>query len=76
MRRIGSRWKDSRIYRKNIIKRKECKYHFTNILVAIVNHARRIRSVGDFELLSEDMQDIWLEWLVAQELNRRRSINT
>lgn len=61
-------------HRKILIKRKECKYHFTNVLVALVYHSNSIRSVNDFLLLPEKNQGVWYEWLVAQELLRRNSI--
>ncbi len=61
-------------HRKILIKRKECKYHFTNVLVALVYHSNTIRSVDDFLNLSEEDQGVWYEWLIAQELLRRNSI--
>lgn len=61
---------------KNLpILRKPCKYHFTNLLVAIAYHPKRIRHLDDFSLLSNAEQGMWLEWLVAQELLRRSSIS-
>lgn len=60
---------------KNIpILRKECKYHFTNLLVALAYHPARIRRPKDFLSLPEIKQGMWYEWLVAQELSRRSAI--
>ena len=61
---------------KNIpILRKECKYHFTNLLVALAYHPARIRRPKDFLSLPETEQGAWYEWLVAQELSRRTAIS-
>ncbi len=57
-----------------LILRKECKYHFNNLLVAVSYHPKRIRSVSDFDALSNQEQGVWYEWLVAQELSRRMAI--
>ncbi|MBS0655271.1 MAG: ATP-binding protein [Verrucomicrobia bacterium] len=56
------------------ILRRPCKFHFTNILVAIAYHPARIRRVQDFQELSTHDQALFYEWLVAQELVRRRAI--
>lgn len=61
-------------HREILVKRKECKYHFTNLLVALVYYSGTIRSVDDFQNLPEKEQGIWYEWLVAQEILRRNSI--
>jgi len=61
-------------HRKILIKRKQCKYHFTNLLVALTYHPSRIRSVDDFLSLPPEEQGNWYEWAVAQEINRRNSI--
>ncbi|HEX4045078.1 MAG TPA: AAA family ATPase [Gammaproteobacteria bacterium] len=60
--------------KKILLLRKECKYHFTNLLVAVSYHQNRIRSVNDFLALSPVNQAMWYEWLVAQELSRRAAI--
>lgn len=60
--------------RKILILRKECKYHFMNLLTALSYHSARIRSVNDFLRLPEKEQGAWYEWLIAQELQRRRAI--
>jgi len=56
------------------ILRKPCKYHFTNVLVAIAYHPARIRSIQDFKELSPKEQAMFYEWIVAQELVRRKAI--
>ncbi|MDQ2993482.1 MAG: AAA family ATPase [Pseudomonadota bacterium] len=61
-------------HREILIKRKECKYHFTNLLVALVYYSGTIRSVDDFLTLPAEKQGIWYEWLIAQEILRRNSI--
>lgn len=60
---------------KSLILRKACKYHYTNLLVAVAYHPARIRTVDDFCRLSKDVQGMWYEWLIAQEIERRRASN-
>lgn len=60
--------------KKIMIKRKQCKYHFTNLLVALVYSSHPLRTINDFMQLPPQQQGIWYEWLVAQELSRRQSI--
>lgn len=60
--------------RQHLILRKECKYHFTNLLVALTYNPKRIRNINDFLELSEKEQAKWYEWLIAQELTRRFAI--
>lgn len=57
-----------------LILRKECKYHFMNLLVATTYYPAQIRCVDDFLKLSEREQGVWYEWLVAQEISRRNAI--
>ena len=57
------------------ILRKANKYHFSNLLVALTYHPKRLRRIEDFNLLDEAEQGMWLEWLVSQELMRRRAIH-
>lgn len=64
-------WDDNR---NQLILRKECKFHFTNLLVALSYHAAPIRFLDDFFSLPENEQGVWYEWLVAQEINRRAAI--
>lgn len=61
-------------HKKQLILRKQCKYHFTNLLSAIVYHPERVRTPKDFDMLPETTQGMWYEWLVAQELLRRSAI--
>ena len=61
--------------RNSLILRKECKYHFNNLLVAVSYNPNRIRTLCDFEALSNQEQGIWYEWLVAQELSRRMALS-
>lgn len=61
--------------RKQLILRKPCKYHMTNLLAAVAYMPDRLRSIEDFENLSPETQGIWYEWLIAQELQRRSAIN-
>ena len=60
--------------RKHLILRKECKYHFANLLVAASYHPKCVRSIEDFLKLTDSEQDMWHEWLVSQELLRRSAI--
>lgn len=60
--------------KQNLILRKPCKFHYMNLLVAVAYHPAQMRSPEDFSLLNEAEQGIWYEWLVAQELQRRRAI--
>ncbi len=60
--------------KKTLILRKPCKYHYMNLLVAVAYHPAQLRSPNDFEELSSCEQGIWYEWLLAQELQRRRAL--
>ena len=64
-------WDNSRRMR---ITRKPCKYHFTNLLVAVAWDTMKMRTIDDFQNLSPEKQGYWLEWLVAQEVWRRAAI--
>ncbi len=57
-----------------IILRKPCKFHFTNLLVAMAYHPAGLRSIADFEGLEPQAQGAWIEWLVAQELQRQSAL--
>lgn len=61
-------------HKEVIIRRMPAKFHFINLLVAASFSPVRMRSVGQFLALSPPEQAPWLEWLVAQELCRRRAI--
>jgi len=60
--------------RKRINRRRRCKFHMTNLLVAAAWHPTRPRSPADYLALSDQHQAGLLEWLVAQELFRRAAI--
>ena len=55
-------------------RRRPCKFHLINLLVAVAWHPARIRSVPEFTALPDQDQARLLEWLVAQELWRRAAI--
>jgi predicted AAA+ superfamily ATPase len=56
------------------LRRKPCKYHFSNTLAALVWHPAMLRTVEDFRALPPGMRAAWQEWAVAQELWRRAAI--
>jgi len=64
-------WDESR---KILILRKECKYHFTNLLAALSYYPGHIRNINDFNSLIKTEQAKWFEWLIAQEITRRLAI--
>lgn len=57
--------------KKTILMRKPCKFHFINLAVAIAFHPSSLRQVHEFEKLPSELQGIFIEWLVAQEIWRR-----
>jgi len=59
---------------RRINRRRPCKFHVTNLLVATVWHPGRLRRPADFHALSADDQGGLIEWLVAQELFRRAAL--
>ena len=59
---------------QRINRRRPCKFHVTNLLVAAVWHPARLRRPADFLSLSPVVQGGLLEWLIAQELFRRAAI--
>lgn len=61
-------WDESR---KILLASKPCKFHFINLAVLIAFHPSCIRTVDEFFLLPKEIQGVWLEWLVAQELWRK-----
>jgi len=61
-------------HKKILILRKQCKYHFTNLLIALTYHPSRLRRPKDFLALTEQEQGMWYEWLIAQEIMRRNAI--
>lgn len=60
--------------RKRVNRRRPCKFHFTNLLVATAWHPGHIRSPSDFHALPEGTQAAFLEWAVAQECWRRAAV--
>lgn len=56
------------------LRRKPCKYHFCNTLVALAWHPAMPRTVADFRLLNESTRAAWYEWAIAQEQWRRAAI--
>lgn len=60
---------------KNIVlRRKPCKFHFVNLLAAISCHPAHPTSLTEIKALPPTEQGKLLEWIVAQELWRRRCI--
>ena len=55
------------------VRRRPYKLHFVNGLAAAAWHPAKPRSVADFLRFSPEEQGKWTEWLVAQELWRRRA---
>ena len=55
-------------------RRRPCKYHFTNTLVAVAWHPARIRTLDDYRAVPAEERAKFAEWLVAQELWRRAAI--
>jgi uncharacterized protein len=55
-------------------RRRPCKFHITNLLVAAVWHPQRLRRPGDVRSLSAAEQGGLFEWLVAQEIFRRAAL--
>lgn len=60
--------------RKVEVARRPAKYPFVNLLAAMAWSPQAPRSVSEFLAMPMSVQGIWMEWLVAQELSRRRSI--
>ncbi len=57
-----------------IIMRRPAKFHFVNLAGAIAFHPEQPRMIHEFKSLPAKSRAILLEWLVAQELWRRRAI--
>lgn len=55
-------------------RRRPCKFHFINMLVAIAWHPFHIRRPADFHDLPDHEQGILLEWAVAQECWRKAAL--
>jgi predicted AAA+ superfamily ATPase len=60
--------------KRRLNRRRPCKFHFSNTLVAVAWHPARIRSIEDFKALPPEEQAKFAEWLVAQELWRRAAV--
>jgi uncharacterized protein len=60
--------------RSRVSRRRPCKFHFTNTLVAVAWHPARIRSLDDYRALPSEEVAKFIEWLVAQELWRRAAV--
>lgn len=56
------------------VRRRPCKFHFTNTLVATAWHPLHARRPAEFVELPPDQQGGFLEWTVAQELFRRAAV--
>lgn len=59
---------------RRLNRRRPCKFHVTNLLVAAVWHPGRLRRPADFRTLGAKDQGGLTEWLVAQELFRRAAL--
>ncbi len=57
--------------KRTLLMRKPCKFHFINLAVAIAFHPSSLRYVHEFDSLAPDLQGVFMEWLVAQEIWRR-----
>lgn len=53
--------------------RKPCKYHFINVLVALCWHPKKPRTIQELKNLNKDLGPL-LEWVVAQEIWRKKCI--
>ena len=56
------------------VRRRPAKFPPTNLLAAIAFDRTRLRTVADFQALPEADQGRWFEWLLAQEIWRRRAL--
>ncbi len=60
---------------KNVeVARRPAKFPFVNLLAALVWAPQAPRTVAEFLSMSPSTQGVWMEWLAAQELARRRAI--
>jgi predicted AAA+ superfamily ATPase len=67
----GPAWDESR---RVTVARRPSKFPFINLLAAASWSPDRPRSVAELDRLPAEVQGKWMEWLVAQELWRRRCI--
>lgn len=56
------------------VRRRPAKFPPTNLLAAIAFDRSGLRTVADFRALPEPVQGRWFEWLLAQEIWRRRAL--
>ncbi|MBI4601729.1 MAG: ATP-binding protein [Planctomycetes bacterium] len=63
-------WDSSRRMR---LPRRPCKYPFINLLAAVAWHPEKIRRIDDLETLPPAAKGSLHEWVVAQEIWRRRA---
>jgi predicted AAA+ superfamily ATPase len=60
--------------RRMELARKPAKFPFINLLVALAWSPTEMRSPEDVLALAPDRHAVWLEWLVAQEIYRRKAL--
>ncbi len=58
---------------KVCLARRPCKYPFINLLVAVAWHPDKLHSINQFENSSPAIKACFHEWIVAQEIWRRRA---
>jgi predicted AAA+ superfamily ATPase len=56
------------------VRRRPAKFPPTNLLAAIAFDRGGLRTIADFRALPEPVQGRWFEWLLAQEIWRRRAL--
>lgn len=56
------------------VRRRPAKFPPTNLLAAVAFDRAGLRTVADFRALPEPVQGRWFEWLLAQEIWRRRAV--
>jgi uncharacterized protein len=61
--------------RKITLFRKPCKYHFTNLLMALCWHPAKPRTIAELKACDKDLGPIF-EWVVAQEIWRKFCISS
>lgn len=59
--------------KNHVVYRKECKFHFVNMLMCITWHPKKPRTIQELNNLGVDLSAIY-EWAVAQEIWRRACI--
>jgi len=56
------------------VRRRPAKFPPTNLLAAVAFDQAGLRTVADFRALPEEVQGRWFEWLLAQEIWRRKAM--